>query len=268
MISSHWAHKSSLLRDVQPASSALTIGIDGRGRIGGRQGVPHSCEPQPNDIVVGILDGQQIRLQLVTEHAGPWFTWREVDPQWEQPVAAALALAHWHLTDPRCDNCGAATVGEGIRRRCERCSRLQFTRTDPAVIVAVLDPDERLLLARQHAWGPTRHSVLAGFVEPGESLEQACWREVYEEAKVELDAVAYVISQPWPMPRSLMAGFVAATSDAQVQVDDVELAHGDFFTREQVRDMKNDGSIELPSSGSLGRLLIVAWLARELPRPR
>lgn len=244
------------------------MGVDARGNITGADGVPAALGPhQDSDVYVGLHRGRRIWVRAQESQQG--FGWRDTTAEWEEPLAAALALANWHVHEPRCERCGEATIptDDGVHRLCTACDHLQFARTDPAVIVAVLDPTDRLLLARQATWAPRRYSVLAGFVEPGESLEQACWREVEEEARVDLTAVRYVGSQPWPMPRSLMVGFVAATSDVDVEVDGVELVHGAFLTREQVRTQQDDGSLELPSSASLGRMLIEAWLAHDLPRP-
>lgn len=246
------------------------IRVDRQGRIAGEDGVPNlGAEPLDTDIYLGRQQDQTLWVRPVAQLDGPSFAWPQTHIEWQQSVAAALALMHWHVREPLCEVCGAATehVDFGVRRRCRSCGELQFVRTDPAVIVAVIDPAERLLLARQHVWAPRRHSVIAGFVEPGESLEQACWREVAEETAVTLTDVAYVGSQPWPMPRSLMVGFVATTEDRQVRVDGIELESGGFLSRAEVLDMQNDGSIELPSPASLGRLLIERWLRDELPVP-
>lgn len=244
--------------------------VDASGRIAGRAGIPDTLEAvEADDIFLGVMDSRSVWVRPVERIEEDTFSWRETAVEWQQPVAAALALSHWHLREPLCESCGSATapVDLGVRRRCAACGELQFVRTDPAVIVAVIDPSERLLLARQGVWPARRYSVVAGFVEPGESLEQACWREVKEETQVEITGVGYVASQPWPMPRSLMVGFVAGTDDAHVHVDGEELVDGAFYSRDEIRDMQNDGSIELPSSASLGRLLIDRWLADQLPTP-
>lgn len=266
-----WAGRAGLdrLKPPSPAESAV-IRVDAQGRIAGEHGIPHViAELRDTDIYLGMRGDLAVWARPVAQFDGAGFAWPQTHIEWQQAVAAALALMHWHVREPLCEACGAATehTDLGVRRRCVSCGELQFVRTDPAVIVAVLDPAQRLLLARQKVWAPRRHSVVAGFVEPGESLEQACWREVAEETGVTLSGVAYVASQPWPMPRSLMVGFVASTEDRDVRVDGIELESGGFLSRADVLDMQSDGSIELPSPASLGRLLIERWLRDELPVP-
>lgn len=265
-----WLTRSTLDRGLPPPADRQVIVVDARGEVAGTDGVPHLLrDAAPEDVWLGAVRGSGLWCRGVPRHEEPSFQWPHVAGEWEQPVAAALALTQWHRGNPTCDRCGSPTVPVdlGVRRRCTSCGALQFVRTDPAVIVAVIDPDDRLLLARQGSWAPGRHSVLAGFVEPGESLEQACWREVREESGVELNAVRYVGSQPWPVPRSLMTGFIASTSATSVHVDADEIESGAFVTRDEVRDALEDGSLLLPSRASMGRHLIGLWLAGTAGRP-
>lgn len=188
----------------------------------------------------------------------------------ERDVATtALALTNWHQVAPHCGSCGGPTrVGKaGHARHCPACERDRFPRTDPAVIVAVVDADDRLLLGHQVTWPEGRVSLLAGFVEAGESLEQAVRREVLEEAGVRLGAIRYHGSQPHPFPRSLMLGFVARALSADVTVDGVEIEWGGFFSRDDVRARLRDCTISLPTQSSIAALLVRLWVAGELPAP-
>jgi NAD+ diphosphatase len=182
-------------------------------------------------------------------------------------AVAAVALAHWHRAEAYCPACGSATfpAAAGACRLCQRCHHELFPRTDPAIIVAVLDDDDRLLLARQRVWGPTRHSVLAGFVEAGESLEQAVRREVAEEVGVEVDTIRYIASQPWPFPRSLMLGFTAHAATSGLTPDGQEIASARWFSRAEAHAAVADGTLQLPGSASIAFRLISTWLGDERP---
>ena len=151
-------------------------------------------------------------------------------------AAAASAVTQWHRLEPMCPQCGGGTkvINGGFARHCTVCQRDHFPRTDPAVIVAVVDKSDRLLLGGQETWG-NRVSVLAGFVEAGESLEQAIHREIGEEVDISLSAVTYFGSQPWPFPRSLMVGFFARAATTDICIDADEIAYADWFTREGLR---------------------------------
>jgi NAD+ diphosphatase len=124
---------------------------------------------------------------------------------------------------------------------------------------------ERALLGRQASWPPGRYSTLAGFVEPGESLEDAVRREVMEEVGVEVGDVSYVGNQPWPFPGSLMVGFFAHATTTDVQVDGDEIEDARWFTREELTASARDGSVVLPGGISISRALVEAWYGRALP---
>ena len=177
---------------------------------------------------------------------------------------AANALINWHRAEPYCSRCGTATVVRkaGYMRLCPQCGKEIFPRTDPAVIVAIVDDDDRLLLGRQATWGE-RVSVFAGFVEAGESLEQAVHREMTEEVGVRLRSVEYFGSQPWPFPRSLMIGFVARADSTNVTIGD-EIAYADWFTRDRLDQQEADGTIALPTPMSIGNRLVTAWRAGQI----
>jgi NAD+ diphosphatase len=177
--------------------------------------------------------------------------------------AYAASLLSWHRRHRFCANCGAPTdpVDGGHERRCPACGAHHFPRTDPAVIVRVVDARDRLLLGRQASWPEGRFSVLAGFVEPGETLEEAVRREVLEESGIEVGEVAYVASQPWPFPSSLMIGFTAAAAGGDPRPGDDELNEVRWFERAEVEAAaRGEGDVFLSPPYSIARRLIDAWL--------
>lgn len=182
----------------------------------------------------------------------------------------AVGLANWHATHPHCARCGAATevVRGGTVRRCPVDASMHFPRTDPAMIVLVHDGADRCVLGRQSVWPAGRFSTLAGFVEPGESAEQAVVREVAEETGLAVDEVAYVSSQPWPFPSSLMLGFRARCAGDAVPVPvDGELEEVRWFSRDELRGAgpwgAPGGGVQLPGPVSIARLLIDGWLGED-----
>ena len=188
-------------------------------------------------------------------------------------LAAARGLAHWHRSSRFCGACGAPTASRdgGHARRCEddRCGRDHFPRTDPAVIMLLTIPappgrpgDGRCLLARQPHWPDALYSALAGFVEPGESLEAAVRREAMEEVGVALARVIYRASQPWPFPSSLMVGFRAEAAGDIIRRDETELADARWFSRAELRALPKD-DLKLSRVDSIARFLIEEWLAEE-----
>ncbi|MDR1265080.1 MAG: NAD(+) diphosphatase [Propionibacteriaceae bacterium] len=192
--------------------------------------------------------------------------WRRALPQleagWAEAVWAATALWQWHRRETFCPNCGGATTvtAAGAARCCPACQIELFPRTDPAVIVAVRDDADRLLLARQAVWPEGRRSILAGFVEAGETPERAVWREVGEEVGLVVDQIAYAFSQPWPFPRSLMLGFTAHALDSAIVPDGGEIVAADWFTRSQARAAIAQGRLTLPGPPSIAHRLIRQWL--------
>jgi NAD+ diphosphatase len=172
-------------------------------------------------------------------------------------LAYARALSIWRGNHRYCGRCGASTIATraGHARRCSRCEHESFPRIDPAIIVLVRN-GERALLGRQPSWPPRRYSTIAGFVEPGEALEDAVRREVREETGIEVTAVHYHSSQPWPFPSALMLGFIADGVDAEPRTHDQELEDVRWFTRAQIRR----GEILLPPPESISRRLIQHWL--------
>ena len=196
---------------------------------------------------------------------------RQAASRWDARTTTAFAFARgmsfWHASCRFCGVCGGAIRFRrgGFVGSCEQCGNEHYPRVDPAVIVAVSDGD-RLLLGRQASWIPRRYSVIAGFVEPGEALEQTVAREVFEETKIRVDRVSYLGSQPWPFPGALMLGFQAtAAAGQQPDVGADELEDARWFDRNEIgaalaRDLDDDGEgLLLPQSISIARALIEHW---------
>jgi NAD+ diphosphatase len=185
-------------------------------------------------------------------------------PAGEAALAAyAGSLLAWHRRHRFCANCGAPTEPRdgGHERLCPACGAHHFPRTDPVVIVRVSDGAEALLLGRQARWPEGRFSLLAGYVEPGETLEEAVRREVLEESGVVLDSVSYLASQPWPFPSSLMLGFSALAERGDPAPGDDELAEVGWFERAELeRAARGEGPLILAQPYSIARRLIDAWL--------
>jgi NAD+ diphosphatase len=187
-------------------------------------------------------------------------------PQADGGLAAyAAALLGWHRRHRFCANCGAPTeVREaGHVRHCPACGTDHHPRTDPVVIMLVLRGDE-VLLGRQASWPAGRYSALAGFVEPGESLEEAVAREVLEESGVTVGPPRYVSSQPWPFPASLMVGFTTPWASGEPVLGDEELEDVRWFARAEVEEaVAGRGPLELPPRLAIARRLLDGWLAGE-----
>jgi len=181
-------------------------------------------------------------------------------------LALARAMMYWHSRHRFCGMCGAPTRSEeaGHMRRCTDpgCAAMHFPRTDPAVIMLVTD-GERALLGRNKNFIAGMYSTLAGFVEPGESLEDAVAREVREETAIEVSAVHYHSSQPWPFPANIMLGFYAEAASSAITVDYGELEDARWFERDWLRSHVDDESFRMPRRDSIARRLIGDWLAED-----
>ena len=182
-------------------------------------------------------------------------------------VTTALALANWHAAHTHCPRCGHPTAPEqaGWIRRCTHDGSEHYPRTDVAVIMSVTDADDRLLLARGRDWPEGRYSVLAGFLEPGESLEAAVAREVREEVGIEVEQVTYLGNQPWPFPTSLMVGFTARATGAAIALDHEEIAEAFWATRDELAERIADGRVVISSRMSISYRLMERWFGRPLP---
>ncbi len=180
----------------------------------------------------------------------------------------AIGLANWHEVAAFCPRCGSPTqvIMAGHARKCVNDGSEHFPRCDPAVIMLVTDPADRCLLARNVQWPAGRVSVLAGFVETGESAEQAVAREVYEETGITVTKVSYQASQPWPMPHSLMLGFRAETAGTAIRVDAEEIAEAAWYSRADLKQAIEAGDLAMPPSLSISRWLIETWYGGRLPR--
>ncbi len=176
----------------------------------------------------------------------------------------AQALMFWHAGHPFCPRCGSPTAPalSGWTRRCERDGSEHYPRTDPAVIMAVIDADDRLLLGRSPAWPEGRFSVLAGFVEPGESFEAAVAREVGEEVGIAVTDVTYLGNQPWPFPASGMIGFRARALGTEITVDPVEIAEARWVSRADYIAQLQSGELKTPSGISIAQRIIEHWLGQ------
>ena len=177
-------------------------------------------------------------------------------------LAYARAMIYWHSRNQFCSVCGNQTKSSkcGHQRDCNnsKCESFHFPRTDSAVIVLVYDRD-RVLLGRQHFWPEGMYSLLAGYVEPGETIEHAVAREVFEESGIIVKNVKYLHSQPWPFPSSLMLGFTAEAGTEKINYNDNEIEDVQWFTRDEMLDFKSQGKF-LPRELSISRRLINDWL--------
>jgi len=214
------------------------------------------------------------------ESEGSFVDLRQMGPALGAQEAALLSYArgmvYWHRTHRHCGRCGSSMANRkgGMLRRCgnEVCGGMAFPRIDPAVIVLVEDPGlhpdgiPRCLLGRSPGWPDGVYSTLAGFVEPGESLEETVAREVREESGIGIRSVRYLISQPWPFPSSLMIGFFATARTLDINLHDQELEDARWFTADELKDSGTwgeDKALCLPRKDSIARFLIEHWLEEQ-----
>jgi NAD+ diphosphatase len=227
--------------------------------LGQREGVPYfACDvswvEQPAD------------LPAICRYGGEFVDLRQVGAVLPADEGALLAYARammsWHRRSRFCGSCGAPTESRqaGHVRTCTSCGDEQFPRSDPAVIMLVHDDAGRCLLARQTSWPSRVYSALAGFVEPGESLEAAVAREVHEETGVRVTEATYHSSQPWPFPSSIMLGFFARAQVGEILIDPEEIEDAQWFAREQLRELVERRELRLPAPLSIARRLVEDWL--------
>lgn len=187
--------------------------------------------------------------------------WVHTEEAFASRLVYARAMAIWHQNHPHCSRCGAKTVSTeaGHSRTCSACGHRSFPRTDPAVIMLITHGDQ-CLLGRKAEWRPGQFSTIAGFVEPGESIEHSVRREVAEETGVVVGAVRYMASQPWPFPSSLMLGFRGEALSTEIRRDSDELEDCRWFTKDEVLAAESGpGTLLLPHRSSISRWLIEGW---------
>lgn len=208
-----------------------------------------------DELVLGEGEWQEMRYQSL------------IIPEADSSLAIiSKALVHWHKQHKYCGACGYETSSQqaGYMRLCsnDSCAQKHFPRTDPAIIVLVYT-SEKCLLARQPSWDKGRYSTLAGFVEPGESLEDAVVREVHEESNIKVGRVFYQSSQPWPYPSSLMVGYLAEAESTDIQLLDMELEHAAWFSKAEMVDSIRKGTLNLPPQVTISYNLIETWFDQD-----
>jgi NAD+ diphosphatase len=246
--------------------------------------VSPAAAPEGTRVLLGERDGTA-RFAVVTDPAiaraepEAWLPLRGLLPALSGDAVAqaplvfhALGIAEWMWATRYCPRCGGALEprAAGHELRCTQCGKAQFPRTDPAVIMLVSSGEpgsegERCLLGRQAIWPEGRYSTLAGFCEPGETLEDAVRREVAEEVGVVVGEVEYFGNQPWPLPASLMVGFVARAETTEIVVDQHEIEDARWVTRAEMRAEAEAGTLVLPGGVSISRSLIEHWYGAPLP---
>ena len=253
-----WKSRSLIAGGEAPAAALLELGL-----------LPPAARSPDRLIFLGLVGGHPCFACDLDGDAAPELAagtrfeeLRTLSPLLSAGDAGVLgyarAMISWRQRHRFCGTCGTATRsakgGHVAVCTSDACGAEQFPRIDPAIIVLISDGG-RVLLGRQASWPAGRYSTIAGFVEPGESLEDAVRREVLEETGVEVDAVHYHSSQPWPFPASLMLGFTARAITTSVRLNDAELEDARWFTRSDVEN----GAILLPPSQSISYQLISYW---------
>ena len=215
------------------------------------------------------LDDKDDQIDFAAIGDGEFTDLRNIGRQMSQEEGALLAyargLVHWHKQHLFCGVCSADTISQNsghVRKCCnDDCAKLHFPRTDPAVIMAVDDGADHLILARHPAWPVGNHSVLAGFVEPVETLEQAVYREILEEVGIESYNISYKYSQPWPFPSAIMLGFTAtANRDDKLILDENEIECARWYSRSELLNSPENDQLRLPRHDSIARRLVNDWL--------
>jgi NAD+ diphosphatase len=228
----------------------------------GKTTIETALEPKGSAIVLAVVNDNS----AMSIEADPmlWQSLRTLGSELSDRDAGlftqSLAVSNWHEKNQHCPKCGTPTVIEqgGWVRRCFKDNNEIFPRTDPAIIVAITDQEDRILLGSQGTWQQNRWSILAGFVEAGESLEAAVVREMKEECGLEVFDVEYLYSQSWPFPQSLMLGFTAkADSSIEFLPDGEEIVKLRWFSRSEIKAEAK--SLLLPSDSTISRALIELW---------
>ena len=257
------------------AADPLAVACDGANVAVEADGTRLARTPWHGDpetaIMLGIEDGRALMavdLADLSDASVRTMALRDAATALSQPegglAAYLVALSAWHRKHPFCSVCGtrSAIVEAGLARKCPNCGASHFPRTDPVVIMTV-EFDGQLLMGSRTGWDPDRYSVLAGFISPGETPEEAVVREVQEESGIVSRDAVYVTAQPWPFPASLMLGFHAVADGGVPQPGgDDELSDVRWFAREEVIAMqRGEAPVRLPPAVSIARLLIDRWVA-------
>jgi len=236
-----WTSLADLADDATP----IFLGLDGKGR-------PHFAESRPDD-VAGPARSRALTAILDTMPAA------------EAAIFGTVrSITGWHARHRFCANCGTGTTitRGGWMRLCPACGAEHYPRVDPVVIM-LAEHDGRALVGRQAAWPAGRYSALAGFVEPGETLEEAVARELFEEAGVRVTNVRYAASQPWPFPGQLMLAAFATAEDSALTIDAKEIEDAIWVTRDEVRAALSGGSgarFLPPPTYAIARTLLEMWV--------
>ncbi len=241
-----------------PESLFVFLGINRRGKALFALDISHARDPENEGPVSGMGRFEDLRELAM---AGDM-------PSGELAIMAqARGMLEWHRRHGFCAVCGGATivVEGGYKRHCEACGAEHFPRTDPVVIMAALHQG-RCFLGRQSGWPPGMFSALAGFMEPGETIEEAVARELHEEAGLEISSVRYHSTQPWPWPSSLMIGCFADAVSEEIYIDGVELEEGRWFEQAELREMinrradpeANEGGLMAPPPMAIAHQIIKA----------
>lgn len=271
-----WGQERTRVLRVGDGRAPTAPGSGGRQRSHLAWVPPSGVSPRLPVGVVAYLgtDVQGVDRLVVAAAPDPdWSGLRELGPVLGDVdislLTLAVALTNWHAGHLHCPRCGSATepAQAGWTRRCVQDGTEHYPRTDPAVIMAVTDDDDRLLLGRGARWPANRFSTLAGFVEPGETLEDAVRREVLEESGVVVEDVTYLGGQPWPFPASLMLGCSARAVRTEVTVDGDEIVEARWFTRADIDQGLREGTLLLPPAISIARALVHRWYGAPLSAP-
>lgn len=253
--------------------NTVVIGVSG-GEVSMDGNQLRNCTDLPfdptNAALLGAVDGV-MHVALMCEDGVPEArSLREIGHTLSADDAAlattAVALHQWHRNHTHCSRCGERTVNAlaGWERHCIVDASAHYPRTDPAVIIAIVDNDDRLLLARQKVWPEKRYSIVAGYVEPGETAEHAVHREIAEEVGLQVHALEYLGSQPWPFPASLMLCYQAHAISSDFKVDNIEIEHALWVTRNELRELVASEKLLLPSRVSIARKAIEHWYGEPL----
>ena len=250
----------------------VLLGVDARGAPIYAELLPDAAVEEVADLSDGFLDRRMLvvpgRQELQVVDMRSIAVQGLVAPDAVAILGEAKAILNWHARHSHCANCGAPTrvTAAGWRRECDVCKAQHFPRTDPVVIMLAID-GERCLLGRQPRFPKGMYSALAGFLEPGETIEEAVRREIHEEAGIDCGEVAYVASQPWPFPSSLMIGCLARATSSAITVDHAELEDARWFERAEVAAMfekRHPDGLAAPMRMAIAHHLLRFWVESEV----